>query len=227
VPLSEIERSSVRQRTQGMCSPAPGVNGFGCRGVGSQLEATVQAYRRHDGNDAAGWRTYTRPLMRAPIQKVQAEGLRIGIVVSRYHGEITSALARGARDAFRASGGSEADLFQIDAPGAFELPVIAAAFAHDGDVDAVVALGCVVTGETRHDDYLCRAVADGLMRISVETGIPVGFGLLTVATIEQARARAGGAHGNKGEEAMLAALSAVLSVRALAEASDGAGDGER
>lgn len=224
MPFSEIARSSVPQRMQGRCRPLPWLKGFGSRFAGSRSDATIPAYRRPDGNDVSGWRTYTRPLMRAPTQKVQADGLRVGIVVSRYHGEVTTALARGAREAFRANGGSDADLLQIDAPGAFELPVLASAFAHDGDVDAVVALGCVVTGETKHDEYICRAVAEGLMRISVDTGIPMGFGLLTVSTIEQAMARAGGAHGNKGEEAMLAALSAALSIRALAEAADGGSD---
>ncbi|MFO0873129.1 MAG: 6,7-dimethyl-8-ribityllumazine synthase [Phycisphaerales bacterium] len=153
--------------------------------------------------------------MHVPTPQVNASGLRVGLVVSRYHAEITSALARGARDAFARAGGSEADLLEVASPGTFELPAICAAFANDTPVDAVVALGCVIAGETRHDRYIAGAVADGLMRIAIDTGRPVAFGVLTVGTIEQARARAGGAKGNKGAEAMVAAIEAALAIRAI------------
>lgn len=155
--------------------------------------------------------------MFVPTPRTDASGLRVAVVISRYHQEITRALAAGARRAFLAAGGSEDDLVELSAPGAFELPSICSALANDGRLDAVVALGCVVTGETRHDHYIASAVAHGLVQIGVDTGVPVAFGVLTVANIEQAQARAGGAKGNKGEEAMIAAIDAVLAIHAAAD----------
>lgn len=143
-----------------------------------------------------------------------AAGLRVGLVVSRYHDEIVNALAQGATRAFLAAGGAPDRLLRVDAPGAFELPVVAAAMARSNAFDAVVCLGLVLTGETRHDQYICDAVAHGLQRLAIDTGKPMGFGLLTCQTLEQAKARAGGDKGNKGDEAMRAALLAVLAVRA-------------
>ncbi|TVQ53309.1 MAG: 6,7-dimethyl-8-ribityllumazine synthase, partial [Phycisphaerales bacterium] len=103
----------------------------------------------------------------------------------------------------------------------FELVSIAAAIARQGQVDAIVAIGCVITGETPHDQYICSAVANGLAQISVETGIPVAFGVLTCQTMGQARNRAGGRQGNKGEEAMTAAIEAAGAVRQVRELTDG------
>lgn len=153
--------------------------------------------------------------MHVPTPATDASGLRIAVVVSRYHAEITAALAKGARDAFLRAGGTPDDLVEVTAPGAFELPAICSALAHDGNVDGVVALGCVVAGETRHDEYIAHAIADGLVRIAVDTGIPVALGVLTVVNLEQARARAGGAKGNKGAEAMTAAIDAVVAIHAV------------
>src|SRR5262245_20606865 len=99
--------------------------------------------------------------MHVPTPPANARGLRIALVVSRYHAEITSALAAGARDAFMRAGGDADDLIECSAPGAFELPVICSVAAETGNVDAIVALGCIVTGETRHDRYLAQAVARG------------------------------------------------------------------
>jgi len=140
---------------------------------------------------------------------------RVAIVVSRYNDSITGPMREGAMRAFASSGGRSEDLVVIEAPGAFELPAISAAAATTGRFDAIVALGCVIRGETSHDRHIASAVADGLTRISVETGIPVAFGVLTVDTVEQARARAGGAKGNKGEEAMHAALGAAQAIHRL------------
>jgi 6,7-dimethyl-8-ribityllumazine synthase len=141
-----------------------------------------------------------------------ASGLRVGIATSRYHDEVTARLQEGAVRAFRSAGGREDDLVVVDAPGSFELVSIAHALASRADLDAVVCLGCVLTGETTHDQYICQAVASGLAAISSAVGKPVAFGVLTCQTIEQARARAGGAKGNKGEEAMQAALIAAQAV---------------
>ncbi len=153
--------------------------------------------------------------MHVPTPQTSAEQLRIGIVVSRYHDAITSALLAGATDAFaRAGGDASEDLVVLGAPGTFELPVIAARLAHGGSVDAVVVLGCVVTGETRHDEYLASAVANACAAVAIETGVPVAFGVLTVANLDQARERSGGSKGNKGAEAMVAAIEASHAIEA-------------
>lgn len=125
--------------------------------------------------------------------------------------DVTGALREGAAAALQARGGTLA--VEESAPGAFELPMVAQAVAARGDVDAVVALGCVLTGETSHDRYISDAVAHGLMHVALRHGVPVTFGVLTCVTIEQARARAGGTKGNKGGEAMDAAIDAALAVR--------------
>ena len=144
-----------------------------------------------------------------------ARGLRVGIVTSRYHSEVTGQLHQGARNAFLEAGGSDDDLLLVDAPGSFELVAIAHALAARADIDAVVCLGCVLTGETTHDRYICEAVANGLADIAARSGKPVAFGVLTCQTHEQAAARAGGAKGNKGEEAMHAAVIAAQAVRRI------------
>lgn len=138
--------------------------------------------------------------------KPDARGMRVALVVSEYHRGITQAMADGARAVFKEAGGRDADLLVAETPGAFELPVVCAAYAARADVAAVVALGCVVRGETRHDRYLNQAVTDALARLSVHSGKAVGYGLLTVDSLRQARARAGGKQGNKGADAMVAAL---------------------
>ena len=152
--------------------------------------------------------------MHAPLpSQPDAHGVRFGLVVSRYHDAIVGRLAEGAARTFLAAGGDERDLLRIDAPGTYELPVVAAALLRRGDVDAVVTLGLVLTGETTHDRYICDSVAHALQELAIETGKPAAFGVLTCQTMAQAEARAGGAKGNKGEEAMGAALLAIASVR--------------
>lgn len=145
---------------------------------------------------------------------MNAAGLRAGLVVSRYHEGITRALAEGAREAFVEAGGDPADLIELAAPGAYELPQIASALARSGRVDLIIALGCVIHGETKHFEYICQAVAQGLMTVSLESAMPVAFGVLTCDTLAQAKARAGGELGNKGVEAMHAALGALHAQRA-------------
>ncbi len=137
------------------------------------------------------------------------------IIVSLYNGSITGAMLRGAIDAYARSGGDPDALAIVEAPGAFDLVSIAANLAHTGCYDAIVCLGCVIKGETEHDRHISSAVANGLVSISVDTGIPVAFGVLTTNNVEQARARAGGDEGNKGAEAMLAALASADAIRAI------------
>jgi 6,7-dimethyl-8-ribityllumazine synthase len=143
----------------------------------------------------------------------------LAVVVSRYNDAITAALRAGAADAYQAAGGDPARLAFIDAPGAWELTALCAAAARCGLYDGVVALGCVIAGQTRHDRYINEAVAEGLTSVTLETGVPVAFGLLTVESEEQARARAGGDHGNKGTDAMVALLATIDALDAIAKAA--------
>ena len=132
--------------------------------------------------------------------------LRVAILVSRYHERVTGRLLDGARTACREAGVDEARVDVIQVPGAFELGVAAEACARTGRYQALVALGAVVRGETPHFDYVAGETSRVLAEVAREHAIPVGFGLLTTDTLEQASARAGGIAGNKGHEAAQAAL---------------------
>lgn len=140
------------------------------------------------------------------------------LIVSRYHATVTSALADAARETYLRRGGDKDRLGLIEAPGTFELVSLAATAADSGLYDAVCALGCVVKGQTDHDRYINEAVASGLAQISIQSGVPVAFGVITANTVGQARDRAGGTHGNKGAEAMDALLDTLLAQEALADA---------
>jgi len=139
-------------------------------------------------------------------------GPRVAIVVSRYNHSITGALLKGALGVCDRAG-ARARVFP--APGSYELPALAHACAASGQYDGVVALGCLIRGETRHDRYIAEAVANGLVAVSVKTGVPVTFGVLTVDTPKQAKARAGGNKGNKGADAAGALLEALRVMRAI------------
>lgn len=147
------------------------------------------------------------------LQPVQAAGLKVAIIVSSYHDEITSALSDGAQTAFIDAGGSIDDCKSIMVSGAWELPVVASAVASKGEIDAIVAIGCIVSGETTHDQVIADAIAEGLMTIAVNWKLPVSMGILTCQTIDQAKERSGGKCGNKGTEAMRAALATIAVMR--------------
>lgn len=151
----------------------------------------------------------------------RATDRRVALVVSRYNADVTDRLLEGARDAFIGAGGRPDRLVAIDAPGAWELPILVREAAHSRRFDAVVALGCIIKGETTHDQHLARAVCDGLMRVSIDSAVPVTMGVLTVESEKQAQARAGGAEGNKGAEAMHAALAVLDARDALANTRAG------
>lgn len=149
-----------------------------------------------------------------PEVTFDACGLRIGIVATRWYAEISDALLAGALAACADCGVAAPTVVRV--PGAFELPLAAATLARSHD--AVVALGLVVRGGTPHFEYVCAAASDGLARVALDTGVPVGFGLLTCDTNEQARDRSGlpGSREDKGREATLAALELALTLRDLA-----------
>jgi 6,7-dimethyl-8-ribityllumazine synthase len=134
-----------------------------------------------------------------------ATGRRFCLVVSRYNRVITDRLAEGAKETFVRHGAREADVDTVRVPGAWEIPA-AVRVAAAGGYDAIVALGCVVRGQTPHFDFICQATTYGLARLVVTEDTPITFGVITADTLEQARERVGGKHGHKGQEAALAAL---------------------
>lgn len=146
-----------------------------------------------------------------------ANGMRFALVVSSWNEQITGSLSDGAREALEALGCSANDIVQVSVPGSYELPLGARWMAEQKSFDAVICLGCVIQGETRHFDFICQSVADGLMNLNLEYGIPVIFGVLTPNTLEQAIDRAGGKHGNKGVEAAITAVQMVALRRSLAK----------
>jgi 6,7-dimethyl-8-ribityllumazine synthase len=131
---------------------------------------------------------------------LDASGLRFAIVVSRFNSAITDRLLAGAIDALQRSGAAKGSIETLYVPGAFELPLAAKKLALRGGTDAIIALGCVIRGETSHYDYVCSETARGLQLAQMDTGVPVIFGVLTCDTAEQAMARAGGMRGNSGGE---------------------------
>jgi 6,7-dimethyl-8-ribityllumazine synthase len=141
----------------------------------------------------------------APKLAIDASGLQIAVLVTSWHTKITDGLLAGAERALSAAGNTEYEIWRV--PGAFELPLAAQRAAAAG-ADAIIALGVVIQGDTPHFDYVCASATDGLTRVQLDTGVPIGFGLLTVNTEQQALDRAGleGSREDKGAEAVEAAV---------------------
>jgi len=137
---------------------------------------------------------------------LDASGLHIGIVVSRFNGEITEALLEGAVNALKGHGANDADIRVVHVPGALEIGAIASRMAQSGKYDAIVCLGCVIRGGTAHFEHVCRGAMDAVSSVAQRGDIGVGNGVLTLDTIEQAKDRVGGKHGDKGAEAALTAV---------------------
>jgi 6,7-dimethyl-8-ribityllumazine synthase len=144
---------------------------------------------------------------------------RVAIVASRYHSEIIQRLLEGALEAVAEAGLDPVRVDVLPAAGAFELGLLARAAASTGRYTAVAALGCVIRGDTPHFEYVCSEAARAMTLAALETGVPVGFGLITCDTPEQAWERAGGAAGNKGAEATAAALASARTLAGLRSAS--------
>lgn len=138
--------------------------------------------------------------------KLTAEGLRFAVVVSRFNDAITSRLLDGALDCLRRHGAAEEAVDVYVVPGAFELPLVAKRVASSGRADAVIALSCIIRGETPHFEFVASEAAKGLALASLESGVPVAFGVVTADTLEQAVNRAGAKSGNKGFQAALSAI---------------------
>lgn len=138
--------------------------------------------------------------------KLVAEGLKFGIIAGRFNEFIGSKLVGGALDALKRHGVKESEIEMAWVPGAFEIPLVAKKMAGSGKYDAVICLGAVIRGATPHFDYVCSEVSKGIAGVSLETGVPVIFGVLTTDTIDQAVERAGTKAGNKGYDAAVAAI---------------------
>jgi len=149
------------------------------------------------------------------FENISAEGYRFAIIVARWNGELTAKLARGALDALSKAGANKDEIEIFNVPGAFELPVAAMKAAETGTFDAVICLGVVIRGETPHFDYVAGQAAAGIMQASMDTGIPVMFGVVTANTVEQALARCGGDVGNKGYEAAMSAIEMANLLREM------------
>ncbi|WP_455057239.1 6,7-dimethyl-8-ribityllumazine synthase [Jutongia sp.] len=141
--------------------------------------------------------------------KVVAEGAKIGIVAARFNEFIVSKLISGARDGLVRHNVEDDDITLAWVPGAFEIPVMAKKMAESGKYDAVICLGAVIRGATSHYDYVCAEVSKGIASVSLETGVPVMFGVVTTDNIEQAIERAGTKAGNKGYDCALGAIEMI------------------
>jgi 6,7-dimethyl-8-ribityllumazine synthase len=131
---------------------------------------------------------------------------KIGIVVSRWNEDVTGALLNGARETLLKAGVTEKHIEIMHVPGSYELPFGARQLMKADKKDAIICIGCIIQGETKHDEYIAQAVSNGIMQLGLMSGIPVIFGVLTTNTIQQAQDRAGGQHGNKGADAAATAL---------------------
>jgi 6,7-dimethyl-8-ribityllumazine synthase len=152
----------------------------------------------------------TKDLSQYDIESVpSAEKMRFGVVVAEWNLEITSALAEGAVDTLKKHGAKDDNILVKFVPGSFELPLGAQYFAEMENVDAVLLLGCVIQGETRHFNYICEGVTRGTMELNLKYNKPFVFGVLTTNNLQQALDRAGGIHGNKGDEAAVTAIKMV------------------
>ena len=149
---------------------------------------------------------------------MQATGCRFGIVVSQFNAEVTEGLLRGARAVLAGAGVADADVSVVRVPGAFEIPLVARKLAEGKRIDAVIALGCLIKGDTMHFEYIASATSTAIMEVATATGVPVAFGVLTTLTEEQALARAADDEQNKGREAARAAVEMATLLRRMWQA---------
>lgn len=157
--------------------------------------------------------------------KVTGRGLKFAIVVSRFNEFITSKLLGGALDTLKRHETKEEDIDTVWVPGAFEIPLLAKTLASSGKYDAVICLGAVIRGSTTHYDYVCNEVSKGVAQVSLNTGVPTIFGVVTTENIEQAIERAGTKAGNKGSDAAVSAMEMANLMRKVnSEMQEPAGD---
>lgn len=147
--------------------------------------------------------------------ELQAKGLKFGVVISRFNDFITSKLLDGAKDALLRHGANEDEIDVIRVPGSFEIPMVAKKIALKGTYNAIICLGTVIRGATPHFEYVASEVSKGIASASMETGLPIAFGIITSDTIEQAIERAGTKSGNKGWDAAITAIEMAQLLKKL------------
>jgi 6,7-dimethyl-8-ribityllumazine synthase len=147
--------------------------------------------------------------------ELQAKGSKFCIIVSRFNDFITSKLLEGARDALLRHGAKEDDIDVIKVPGSFEIPMVAKKIALKGTFNAIICLGTIIRGATPHFEYIAAEVSKGIASVSLETGMPIAFGVITSDTIEQAIERAGTKSGNKGWDAAITAIEMVNLIKKI------------
>lgn len=154
-----------------------------------------------------------------PNDTPDGSGLRVAVLYTRWYPELIEGLRQGATTTLTAMGVAAEDILEVEVPGAFELPQAAAWVARAQDVDAIVVVGCILRGETPHFDFVASACADGITRVALDSGLPIGFGVITADTLAQAEARAtvdaSGKGGNKGVEAADAAVRMACTYKML------------
>ncbi len=149
--------------------------------------------------------------------KMESKGLKIGIVVSRFNEMITEKLLTGALDTLRQTGIADQDISLVRVPGCFEIPVASQRLAQTGKLEAIICLGAVIRGETPHFEYISSQVTHGIGQVALKYDLPVTFGVITADTVEQALARAGVKHANKGSEAAVSAVEMANLFKQLTE----------
>lgn len=147
--------------------------------------------------------------------ELEAKGLKFGVVVSRFNEFITARLLEGTEDALVRHGAKGEDIEVVRVPGSFEIPLLARKLAASGRYDAIICLGTVIRGATPHFEYVAAEVSKGIAQVSLDTGVPVAFGIITADTIEQAVERAGSKSGNKGWDAALSAIEMARVIKKL------------
>ena len=152
-----------------------------------------------------------------PNSVPNAAGMRIGVVVSEWNTEITEALFNGVHDTLKKYGVASEDVVRRNVPGSFELTLGAQLMAERNEFDAIICIGVVIQGETKHFDFICEAVGQGITNLNIKYDLPVIFGVLTPNTMQQARDRCGGIHGNKGDEAAITAIKMAALKRELGQ----------
>jgi 6,7-dimethyl-8-ribityllumazine synthase len=163
--------------------------------------------------------SYARTVVMGAYQEYEgnldASGMRLAIIASRFNGDVTKLLLAGALDELRDHGLDPAEVPVAWVPGAFEIPLAAKRLVEAGGLDALICLGAVIRGDTPHFDYVAGECASGISRVALDTGVPIAFGVLTTDDLDQALARAGGVEGNKGAEAAASAVEMVDVLRQI------------
>jgi len=144
-----------------------------------------------------------------------ADHMKFGIIISEWNKEITNNLANGAISTLLKHGAKEENILKKYVPGSFELTLGAQLIVENTDIDAVICLGCVIQGETKHFDFICSSVSQGITQLNINYGIPFIFGVLTTNNLQQAIDRSGGKHGNKGDEAAITAIKMIATQKEL------------